>query len=113
MIDLGDHAAQSVVGRRDHGSVRAGGTTNIFARPRVAKSTRPIRCGPGIARQQACDHGIRGSSVCGDLRRVRYATQGHNPYALLLTFVVEEEKRLVLRDWPTQRAAELVIVEWG
>ena len=67
--------------------------------------------GPGIRRQQSCDHRIACAAVCRDLSRIRNAGQCHDADRLLLPFVVEIEECLVFHDRAANRAAVLVVVE--
>src|SRR5208282_4698790 len=56
-----------------------------------------------------CDDRRLGSR---DLRERRDAVHRHDSHVFALAFVVEEEESLVFDDWPADRAAKLIVVEW-
>ena len=63
------------------------------------------------------DDRVTGVPVAGEiadvLLRQRYGAGEQGAFACSIGFVVKEEKRLVLADGAADRAAELVLNEWG
>src|SRR5882762_5830769 len=47
-----------------------------------------------------------------DLSLCRDASQGNDPYILLLAFVIQEEECFILQDGAANRTAKLIVVKW-